>query len=314
MTEADADWRDLLGTAQTWLHAGQRVAIATVVTSWGSAPRRAGAQMIVNDQGSIAGSVSGGCVEGEVVAVALDMLETPAGTASRILHFDVADDLAWRVGLACGGKLSVLVHAVREGGFAPALLGRILESPGTLIELGIQEVQEVPKGPDAQNDVLRLHYGPSPRLAIIGAAHIAQHLAPIARMLGYGVTIIDPRGQFATPERFPGITLDTRWPDEAMADWQPDAGSAVVALTHDPKLDDPALYAALRSPAFYIAALGSRKTQAARLERLAAAGFDAATCARIHGPAGLDIGAATPAEIAVSVVAQMTAARRLKQP
>jgi xanthine dehydrogenase accessory factor len=151
-------------------------------------------------------------------------------------------------------------------------------------------------------------HNPPTRLMIIGAVHISQGLAPMAVLAGYQVTVIDPRRSFASELRFPGTELRHEWPDEALALLKPDRRSAVVTLTHDPKLDDPALETALRSPAFYIGALGSRKTHASRLERLAAAGFSSEDVARIHGPAGLDIGAKSPAEIAVSVLAQMTAA------
>jgi xanthine dehydrogenase accessory factor len=153
-------------------------------------------------------------------------------------------------------------------------------------------------------------HNPPPRLLLVGAVHISQALAPMAAMTGYGVSVIDPRRAFATDERFPGIAMRGDWPDEAMADLKPDRRTAVVTLTHDPKLDDPALQAALRSPAFYIGALGSRKTHAARLERLAAAGFTPEQTARVHGPVGLSIGALSPAEIAISVLAQITATRR----
>ena len=150
---------------------------------------------------------------------------------------------------------------------------------------------------------------PEPRLIIVGAVHITQALAPMAALTGYEVIVVDPRRAFATAERFPGMTLRHDWPDEALDEIKLDARSAVVTLTHDPKLDDPALDRALRSSAFYIGSLGSRKTHAARLERLSKAGFDEAALARIHGPAGLFIGAKSPAEIAVSVLAQLTAAR-----
>jgi xanthine dehydrogenase accessory factor len=153
-------------------------------------------------------------------------------------------------------------------------------------------------------------HNPPPRLLLVGAVHISQALAPMAAMAGYGVSVIDPRRAFATDERFPGISMRGDWPDEAMAALKPDRRTAVVTLTHDPKLDDPALQAALRSPAFYIGALGSRKTHGARLERLATAGFTPTEVARIHGPVGLSIGALSPAEIAVSVLAQITAVRR----
>jgi xanthine dehydrogenase accessory factor len=153
-------------------------------------------------------------------------------------------------------------------------------------------------------------HNPPPRMFLIGAVHIAQALAPMASLAGYGVSVIDPRRSFATDARFPGLTLMHDWPDEAMAALGLDARTAVVTLTHDPKLDDPALQAALRSPAFYIGALGSKRTHAARLARLAAAGFTEAEVARIHGPVGLSIGALSPAEIAVSILAQVTAVRR----
>lgn len=155
-------------------------------------------------------------------------------------------------------------------------------------------------------------FNPPLRLAIVGAVHIAQALAPIAALAGYAVTVIDPRGAFATEARFPDVTLVDEWPDEAMEAFAPDRRTAVVTLTHDPKLDDPALDVALKSEAFYIAALGSRRTHAGRVERLKELGHDAAAIARIHGPAGLDIGAVSPAEIAVSVMAEMT--RVLRRP
>lgn len=151
---------------------------------------------------------------------------------------------------------------------------------------------------------------PPLRLAVVGAVHIAQALVPMASLAGYDVTVIDPRRAFASDDRFPDVTMSGEWPDEALEALRPDRRTAVVTLTHDPKLDDPALDVALRSPAFYIAALGSRRTHGARLERLTALGHDATGLARIHGPAGIDIGAVSPAEIAVSVLAEMTAALR----
>jgi xanthine dehydrogenase accessory factor len=153
-------------------------------------------------------------------------------------------------------------------------------------------------------------FNPPPRLLIVGAVHIAQPLARVGDLTGYGVTIVDPRRGFATSQRFEGVEIVGDWPDEAMLKLKPDARTAVVTLTHDPKLDDPALDAALKSPAFYIGALGSRKTHAARLERLTGLGFQEADLKRIHGPVGLDIGALSPAEIAVSIMAQITQVRR----
>ncbi len=166
----------------------------------------------------------------------------------------------------------------------------------------------------AQGRVFLEVFLPPMRLVIVGAVHIAQALAPMASLAGYEVTIIDPRRAFATDRRFPDVALSTEWPDEALAALQPDRRTAVVTLTHDPKLDDPALEVALRSGAFYIAALGSRRTHAGRLERLRERGFGEDELARIHGPAGLDIGAVTPAEIAVSILAEMTCVLRSARP
>ena len=185
-------------------------------------------------------------------------------------------------------------------------------APPALAEAAARALKDDVSGPAVLGgESWFLHvYNPPPRLAIVGAVHIAQALAPMAAGLGFGVTVIDPRGAFATRERFPGVDITTAWPDEAMAAFAPDTRSAVVTLTHDPKLDDPALDAALRSPAFYIGALGSRKTHAARLKRLRELGHDEASLSRIHGPVGLDIEAVTAPEIALSILAEIVAVRR----
>jgi xanthine dehydrogenase accessory factor len=155
-------------------------------------------------------------------------------------------------------------------------------------------------------EVLITPHNPPLRLIVVGAVHISEALCTMAREAGYAVTVVDPRSAFLRPERFPGVTLRDQWPQEVLAELKPDARTAIVLLTHDPKIDDPALLAALPTPAFYIGALGSTRTHAKRLARLAEAGVSEADCARIHGPAGLDIGARTPAEIAVSVLAEIT--------
>jgi xanthine dehydrogenase accessory factor len=299
----------LLAALRVWQAQGHRVAIGTVVRTWGSAPRRVGAHMIVRDDGLFEGSVSGGCVEGEVIAVGQAVA---AAGGFRHLRFGVADAKAWEVGLACGGTIEVLVQAIDDGAFPPALFDRIEAARGegrsllTATDLATGRTVEGESG-----DFVR-RYDPPLRLLLVGAVHIAQALVPLAESLGFHVLLVDPRGSFAAGPRFAGLSVDPRWPDEALAEWKPDASTAVVVLTHDPKLDDPALAAALASDAFYIAALGSRKSHAQRLERLAARGFDAATLARIHGPAGLDIGAANPAEIALSIAAQMIATFRAR--
>ncbi len=300
------DTARLITTLRSWMTAGYKAAIATVIETWGSAPRRMGAHLIIREDGLFEGSVSGGCVEGDVIAEAADVI---AENSPKRLEYGVADARAWEVGLACGGRIAVHVQPVSEAGFSPALAEHLADA------LARGESVQVVTGEDGisrEGDgegFVRL-YEPAGRLMIVGAVHIAQALVPMAELLGYTPLVVDPRGSFAAAERFQHIAVDPRWPDEALADWKPDSASAVVALTHDPKLDDPALIAALNAPAFYIAALGSRKNQAIRRERLATAGFDDAALNRIHGPAGLAIGAANPAEIALSIAAQMIATRR----
>jgi xanthine dehydrogenase accessory factor len=297
-----------LATAAGWARAGHRVAIATVIETWGSAPRRVGSHLAIRDDGLFEGSVSGGCVEGDVITEALALLESGGGVVRR--DYGVADATAWEVGLACGGKISVLVQRVADDGFPLALIDRLVAAAASGDAVAL--VTDLASGAthEGPGDGFARAYPPPRRLAIIGAVHIAQGLVPLALALGITPTVIDPRGLFAADARFAGLELDRRWPDDALAEWRPNAASAVVALTHDPKLDDVALAAALRSPAFYIAALGSRKNHAGRLERLAALGFDAETLARVRGPAGLAIGAANPVEIALSIAAEMTAAWR----
>lgn len=209
-----------------------------------------------------------------------------------------------------------LVRNLESGAQALVVDGEIVAgglAPATLAEIDAAHRRDRSATVETGDGRLFLHvFNPPLRLAIVGAVHIAQALAPIASLAGYAVTIIDPRGSFATAERFPEVTLVDEWPDEAMQAFGPDRRSAVVTLTHDPKLDDPALDVALKSEAFYIGALGSRRTHAGRIERMQALGHGDAAIARIHGPAGLDIGAVSPAEIAISVMAEMTAT--LRQP
>jgi xanthine dehydrogenase accessory factor len=307
-------------TAAVWARAGHHVAVATVIETWGSAPRRVGSRLVIRDDGLFEGSVSGGCVEGDVITEAQALLET--GAISRRLDYGVADETAWQVGLACGGRISVLVQRLGDAGFPLALVDRLVAAAAAGDEVALATSLASGATVEAGEGDFVLRWPPPRRLAIIGAVHIAQALVPLAQGLGIGVTVIDPRGLFAADARFTGqaaggfagIGLDRRWPDEALAEWHPNAASAVVALTHDPKLDDVALAAALQSPAFYIAALGSRKNHGRRRDRLAALGFSEADLDRIHGPAGLDIGAADPAEIALSIAAQLTAEWRLRHP
>jgi xanthine dehydrogenase accessory factor len=297
-----------LATALAWAETGHAVALATVISTWGSAPRRVGSHLAVRADGLFAGSVSGGCVEADVILAAQDLLSVQAGHA--VLDYGVADTVAWAAGLACGGKIDILVQRLADDGLPPALVKLALVATAEGTGLTISSDPATGQSQAGDGGPFVRPYPPPRRLAIIGAVHIAQALVPLAEGLGIAATVIDPRGMFADAERFAGVTLDRRWPDEALAEFHPNAATALVALTHDPKIDDVALASALNSEAFYIAALGSRKNHGARLERLAALGFAPDALRRIHGPAGLSIGAASPAEIALSIAAQLTAAWR----
>lgn len=312
-------------TALDWHRKGIGAALATVVDTWGSAPRRAGSQLAIGGDGRIEGSVSGGCVEGAVIVEALEALD--AGEA-RLLEFGVSDEDAFAVGLACGGTIRVLVEPVGEvlteamlADLVAARAGRVAIAYEVNVETGRRALRRGAypdrmrmdrSGFEEDDAVFVAVHNPPLRLLVVGAVHIAQALVPMARISGYDPVVIDPREAFASDSRFPGETLVTDWPDEAVEQTGLDARTALVLLTHDPKLDDPALHAALRSEAFYIGALGSARTHGQRVARLREAGFTDAEIARIHGPIGLDIGAADPAEIAVAVLAQMTAVLRGK--
>ncbi|MFQ6552896.1 XdhC family protein [Aestuariibius insulae] len=316
----------LLRTALDWHRAGRGVALASVAQTWGSAPRPAGSLLVIAGDGAMEGSVSGGCVEGAVVVEALDALED--GTA-RMLDYGVSDDEAFAVGLACGGRIRVRVEpvgsALSEEDLAKMVarterretfLRRVDLASGTSKILGPGEgvddlLRRGRSGLSEDEAHLDLVHAPPLRLAVIGAVHIAQALVAMARLAGYAPTVVDPRPAFASAERFPQTDLLDDWPDEALAAYGIDARTAVVTLTHDPKLDDPGLQAALRSEAFYIGALGSTRTHAKRVARLEEAGFRADEIGRIHAPVGLDIGAANPAEIAVAILAEIT--QRLRQ-
>ena len=298
----------LVAAAHAW--SGQPMALATVTSTWGSAPRPRGSHMLVAADGRFEGSVSGGCVEGEVLAAAA---ETIADGEARYLRFDVAEETAWSVSLPCGGEIAVMVQPVADDGFPRALFDRIAaaRADGTPLTLATDLASGATAPADSPApDAFANTYLPPRRLLIVGAVQIALPLAGFARGLDIAPVIIDPRDRFRTGERFPGIPLDGRWPDEAVAALRPDAATAVVTLSHDPKIDDPALIAALRSPAGYVAALGSKRSHAKRLERLAAEGFDDTALARIDGPAGIDISALGPAEIALSIAAGMVRALR----
>jgi xanthine dehydrogenase accessory factor len=305
--------------ALAWVDAGKGAALATVVETWGSAPRRVGAQLVISGEGEMEGSVSGGCVEGAVVVEALEVLEQ-GGT--RLLEYGVSDGDAFAVGLACGGNIKVLVEPVGENGMPVSMLRALVAaraerrqvayevaldgSHRQLHETGFEERFRKDRSgiePDGGN-FIAVH-NPPLRLIVVGGVHIAQDLVHMAQRAGFDPVVVDPREAFGSAARFPDARLVNEWPDAALDEIGLDARTAVVLLTHDPKLDDPALHRALRSKVFYIGALGSSRTHAARLVRLEEAGFSAEERERIHGPVGLDIGASGPAEIAVSILAEI---------
>ena len=286
MTDAE-----ILAQAAAWLEAGRGVALATVERTWGSSPRPAGSQLAVNERGEFVGSVSGGCVEGAVVEAALDVIRSGA---PRRLEFGVTDERAWEVGLACGGRVEVAVSPAPPRAALAALLSEVAGRREATLALPL------PGG-----GTLERVFAPPVRVLVVGAVHVAQALVPMVRLAGHHPVVIDPRSAFASAARFPGTELVTAWPAEALARLGLDRRTALVALTHDPKLDDPALEAALRSEAFYVGALGSRKSHAARCARLEALGLPAAAVARVHGPIGLALGAEGPGEIAVSILAEL---------
>jgi xanthine dehydrogenase accessory factor len=313
---------EVLKTARDWRNEGRGVAIATVSSTWGSAPFPVGSQLAADDRGNFVGSVSGGCIEGAVIGEARRSI---ADGRIRNLEFSVSDDQAWDVGLACGGTIRVFVEP------APAELDAVLDAAArrrsvaltTDLETGAHALFEAAEAPAPVREAMRDDksqplgergfvrvFNTPRRIAVVGAVHIAQELVPMAARAGFDVTVIDPRQAFASPERFPGVSLSTDWPDAALRALDIDPRTAVVTLTHDPKLDDPALDVALASEAFYVGALGSTRTQAKRVARLKQAGFTDAQIARIHGPIGLDIRAQSPAEIAVSILAQIIAVQR----
>ncbi|TDE40786.1 XdhC family protein [Antarcticimicrobium sediminis] len=310
-------------TALAWHRDGRGAVLATVVETWGSAPRRVGAQLAISGAGEIAGSVSGGCVEGAVIVEAQEAL---ADGEHRMLEFGVSDGDAFAVGLACGGTIRVLVEpvgaAMPEALLADLVAARAARQPVAYevnLDSGVrrllhgaypERMRMDRSGFEDDGQTFVSIHNPPLRLIVVGAVHIAQALVPMARIAGYDPAVIDPRETFASPERFPDVTLLHDWPDDAVAQLGLDARTALVLLTHDPKLDDPALEAGLRAACFYIGALGSTRTHGKRVERMKEAGFSDGDIARIHGPVGLDIGAAGPAEIAVSILAQMTAVLR----
>ena len=306
--------REVLKSAVAWLAAGHRSVLATVVRTWGSAPRPVGAMLVIRDDGMVMGSVSGGCVEDDMI----DRVRAAKIAAGRpeLVVYGVTKEQAERFGLPCGGTLEIVVEPVTGASQLAELLERVSrhELVARRLDMGTGAVTLAPgKWSDALEfdgkSLLSVH-GPRWRLLIIGAGQLSRYLAQMAQALDYQVTVCDPREEYAEGWDLPGATLDRRMPDDVVLALNLDAHSAVVAVTHDPKLDDLALLEALKSPAFYVGALGSRKNNETRRRRLAQFDLAASEIARLHGPVGLRIGSKTPPEIAVSILAEMTMVRR----
>ena len=326
------DEAEILRQAELWGELERGVAVATVVQTFGSAPRPPGSHLVVEESGLFFGSASGGCVEGDVITAALDVIEDGA---PRLLNFGGADEVAWRPGLPCGGGIGVHVQKLDL-----ALVKLLADMRGeyaarracglvTPLDGGAPWLSRMSDAVDdisastlrAGRSALVEHRGrpmfvyvhrPPTRLVIVGAVHAAQALAAIARVAGFEVVVIDPRAAFATSERFPDTVLIPRWPDEALPALELDAFTALAVLSHDPKIDDPALRIALASNCFYVGALGSAASQVRRVERLKARGVTADALARLRAPIGLDIGAVSPTEIAVAVMGEIVLTQRRK--
>jgi xanthine dehydrogenase accessory factor len=318
--------RDAWEVARSWLDEHGRVAMATVVSTWGSAPVPVGGQLVVTVDDRFEGSVSGGCVEVDVLVEAADVM---ASGQPKLLEFGVSEETAWRAGLPCGGKIKVLVEPLTRADIAMidaiiearraretvVVMTRIADGKRQLYKSGDgamppEVASHLASGliglietPDGEVFVQPL-VAPL-RIIVAGATHIGQVFAELARQVGYSVTVVDPRSAFATKERFGAAAAAmAEWPEASFDKLGLDARTVVVALTHASHIDDEALTAALRAPCLYIGALGSRGTHAKRLERLTAAGFTPEELQRIHAPIGLAIGAKGPAEIAVSILAE----------
>jgi xanthine dehydrogenase accessory factor len=304
----------VLATAQRWAAAGHRLAWVTVARTWGSAPRPAGSWLVVRDDGLIEGSVSGGCIEDNLV----DRMRAGEmrGHAPFTLRYGVTQEEARRIGLPCGGTLDVVVEPAPSLALLDEMAARLARRELVCKEVdltgGSTSLAPAPRGATLHWDGERLLtvHGPQWRLLIVGAGQISHYLAQMAQALDYAVTVCEPREEYHGGWRVPGTTLVQTMPDDALLAMAPDARCAVVALTHDPKLDDLVLLEALKSPAFYVGAVGSRLNNANRRERLLAH-FDlrAEEVGRLHGPVGLPIGSHTPPEIAVAILAEMVAVR-----
>jgi xanthine dehydrogenase accessory factor len=333
---------DLLAQIKDWQAMGERVALATVIRIEGSAPRPVGAKMVISSGGRMAGSVSGGCVEITVYEELADIL---AGGPPRQLHFGITEDMIWDVGLACGGTIDLFCHelhptlisalgdylekgkpfalvtvvAAQDGLGATDLITAEADPTGQNLQAGGAVAREMLAARGEVGAVHKLAPGtevfvepflPPPVLLIIGGVHVAIPLTRFAKELGFRVIVVDPRAKFANRGRFPEADeVRLEWPDEALSHLDIDDATYLALLTHDPKIDEPTLAAALRTEAAYIGAIGSRKTHAERFERMARWGITGEELGRVYAPIGLDLGGRTPEETALSVIAEVVAVK-----
>ena len=338
--------RDILADVDRWQREGAVVALATVVQTWGSSPRRVGSKMALASDGRISGSVSGGCVENAVFEAGIEALKT---NQPQLLHFGVADETAWEVGLACGGSIDVFVkpldkifykelHSVIENELQAVTI-TVIHGPEEILgrEILIRENSHITGTLGGEWDEVALKLAnesfsngisqrvalseaveifleiimPPPTLIIVGGVLIAVSLTSLAKMLGYRTIVIDPRKAWGNKERFLDVDqLIQAWPEDAFEQVKITRSTAITMLTHDPKLDDPALKIALNSPAFYVGALGSKSTHAKRRTRLLSDGVTEAQLSRLHAPIGLNIGATSPAEIALAIMSEIVNVHR----
>ncbi|GIT54504.1 MAG: XdhC/CoxI family protein [Pseudomonadota bacterium] len=325
----------LMEQVQSWLQRGQPVALAVTLRTWGSAPRPVGSLLAISDSGQFEGSVSGGCVENAVIEEADEIIRTGV---PKVLSYGVTDETAWTLGLPCGGTIDLLVIRLNDSGMVQTILehtpvalfvrtstGELavgnasqhsgefladdthLQAAAPLLAQGRTALEEI-----GGHEVLIRPFVRPWRLMIVGAVHIAQPLSTMAQLAGFDVTVIDPRSAYLTAERFPDLERINDWPDDALKKVGLDARCAVAILSHDHKIDDPALLTALDSPAFYVGALGSRRNHQRRRQRLSEEGVTAQQLDRIDAPIGLDIGGRSAGEIAVSILAQVITTRTIQ--
>ncbi len=305
---------EVLHAALAWLKLGKEVVLVTVVQTWGSAPRPVGSLAAITTRGDIAGSVSGGCIEDDLITQICRKGRTY--TTPEIISYGVTADEARQFGLPCGGRLVLAIETISDAAAMEQILSQVENRQQVIRQLCLKtgNVTLLPAPPDtpplhwSKQNIEKL-FGPAWRLLIIGAGQLSQYVAQIALTLDYQIIICDPREEYLSSWQMTGIQLESRMPDDAVAALANDKLSAVIALTHDPKLDDMALMTALDSEAFYVGALGSRQTNDSRRKRLATLGVSAAGLARLHGPVGLPIGSRTPPEISISIMAELTAER-----